>query len=123
MKLNSKFALLLLIVFIGFSTQKTKAQNNDNEKIKSMISKKRAFNKRYGFGFRIQLYNGAEQRAKRTRARFSVEFPNIKSYLSYDTPEWKIQVGNYKTRLDADRALVEIQPEFSGAIVVPLKVK
>jgi hypothetical protein len=34
-----------------------------------------------------------------------------------------VRVGNYKTRLEADRALKEIKEEFSNAIVLPAKVK
>ena len=64
--------------------------------------------------------NGFEVEAKKTRAKFRIEFPEIKTYLVYRQPEWKIQVGTYKTKLEADRALLEIKKEFSSAIVVPL---
>ena len=92
----------------------------DNQIIEELISKKKGFNKDFGYGFRIQLYNGFEVEAKTTRAKFRIEFPEIKTYLIYRQPEWKIQVGIYKTKLEADRALLEIKREFSGAIVVPL---
>ncbi len=109
--------LIFLIGSLEFNAQE---QNNDNEKIKSIISKKRAFNKHFGFGYRIQLYNGNERRAKSIKSRFGIEFPNVYSRLKYDTPEWKVQVGNYKTKLEADKAMVLFQKEFTGIIVIPM---
>ena len=82
--------------------------------------KKRSFNNTYGFGYRIQLYNGNEQKAKSFKARFNVEFPGNSSKLIYNTPEWKVQVGNYKTKLEADKDLVKFQKKFSGIIVIPM---
>lgn len=119
MKLNRIFYVLIFCFLAGSFTAKAQDFTNDNKKIESMLAKKREYNKRYGYGFRIQLYNGLEKRAKSLRGRFRVEFPTIYTKLRYDAPEWKIQVGNYKTRLDADKALVKISEKFSGAIVVP----
>jgi hypothetical protein len=92
----------------------------ENQRIQEFIDKKKDFNKEFGYGFRIQLYNGFEVEAKKTRAKFRIEFPEIKTYLVYRQPEWKIQVGTYKTKLEADRALLEIKKDFGNAIVVPL---
>ena len=110
------FALFFFSIHISFGQEK----KTENQLIEEFIDKKKDFNKDFGYGFRIQLYNGFEVEAKTTRAKFRIEFPEIKTYLVYRQPEWKIQVGTYKTKLEADRALLEIKREFSGAIVVPL---
>ena len=110
----------LLVSFFSFGTLHSQEQKTDSELVNELISKKRKFNKEFGYGFRIQLYNGFEVDAKKTRAKFRIEFPEIKTYLVYRQPEWKIQVGTYKTKLEADRALLEIKKEFSSAIVIPL---
>jgi hypothetical protein len=43
--------------------------------------------------------------------------------LSYESPEWKVRVGNYKTRLEADRALLKFKEKFTGAIVFETSIK
>lgn len=115
------YLIAILLLFIG-SLFSTHAQTNysNNKDINSLIKKKREYNKLNGTGFRIQLYNGLEKTAKSLRGRFRIEYPGVFTKLSYTAPEWKIQVGNYKTRLHADRALNKIREKFSGAIVVPL---
>lgn len=90
-----------------------------NEKVKSLIKKKRQFNKRNGYGYRIQLENGNETAVKTTQEKFRLEFPTIKTYILFESPEWKIQVGDYKTRIEADKNLKGLKEKFSSAIVVP----
>ena len=42
-----------------------------------------------------------------------------KPKMSYELPEWKVKVGRFNTKLEADRALNKIKEKFSGAIVIP----
>jgi hypothetical protein len=115
--------LTLPLIFILFTTSYSicsQNKTNSSKEIKSLILKKRFFNKEFGFGYRIQLYNGNEQEARKFRARFKVEYPNIYSKLAYNAPEWKVQVGNYKTKLEADKDLIKFQEKFSAIIVIPM---
>ena len=115
------FLSFLLFIFTGTATIFSQSQDNDNQKIKTLISKKREYNKKYGFGFRIQLYNGNESQAKQVKAKFGAVNNDVKSYLKFESPEWKVHVGNYKNKLEADKALLAFKDNFSGAIVIPLK--
>ena len=120
MKTKAILLTFTCLFCLGSYTSQAQSQNNDNESINSLIKKKRAYNKRKGIGFRIQLYNGSEKRAKTIKARFRIEFPKVNTHLKYNAPEWKIQVGNYKTTLEAAKALMAINLKFSGAIVIPI---
>lgn len=110
------FCLSLGFYQVGFAQE----QKTDSVLVSEFIAKKRAFNKEYGYGYRIQLYNGFEVKAKQTKYRFAIEFPTIKTYLTYRKPEWIVQVGYYNTKLEADRALLELVKKFPSCIVVPL---
>ncbi|QMU63478.1 MAG: SPOR domain-containing protein [Flavobacteriaceae bacterium] len=120
MKRKPFYFVVFALLFFGIATGYSQDSIDRNHFIQKLIQKKREYNKTHGLGYRIQLYNGLEVRVKRTQAKFKAKFPNIKTYVTYVSPEWKIQVGNYKTRLEADRALLAIKDSFSGAIVVPI---
>lgn len=107
-----------LFILTGFSTVKAQSKYTNNQNIISLLKKKREYNKAHGYGFRIQLYNGLETTARNILFGFNRDFPGVYSRLSYENPDWKVQVGSYKTRLDADRALRDILEKFSGAIVI-----
>lgn len=92
-----------------------------SESIKNIIAKKKAHNKNTTKvnGYRIQIFFGSEQGAYKAREEFKSLFPDVYLKVENFPPDWKVRVGNYKTRLEADRALVEIKEAYLGAIVLP----
>lgn len=118
--MSKNLLLIVLFVFVPFLTIYSQEVKSEQELIQNFIEKKREFNKKYGYGYRIQLYNGLEVEAKKLRAKFRLEFTDTETYLLYQQPEWKIQVGHYKTRLEADRALNKLKKKYPYAIIVPL---
>jgi hypothetical protein len=113
-----KTALFCLYINIGVLS----SQNitNQSKEVENLLEKKRNYNKSVGFGYSIQIYYGTEKTAKSKQAKFHVMFPKMRTKLVYNNPEWKVQIGNYKTKLDADRANLIFRKEFTGAIVIPL---
>jgi hypothetical protein len=118
---KSKFTMyIFLVVVLTTNFTYSQSKKSDNTLIKELISKKKSFNKEFGYGFRIQLYNGIEAVAIKTMRKFKSDFPDIETHLEYKQPEWKTQVGFYKTKLEADRALLNFKRKYQSAIVIPL---
>ena len=44
-------------------------------------------------------------------------FNDTTADIIYETPNYKIWVGNYYTRLEADRNLIKIRKKFSSAFI------
>lgn len=109
-----------IYILLGIGTLNAQNTTNISTEVKSLISKKRSFNKTIGFGYKIQIFNGNEITAKSKQKKFKILYPRVKSKLVYNAPEWKVQVGNYKTKLEADRAMLIFKKEFSGIIAVPM---
>ncbi|MFY0630183.1 MAG: SPOR domain-containing protein [Flavobacteriaceae bacterium] len=120
MKKSIVFFSFLLLSFFSYQTSFSQEKKTDNELVNDLITKKKEFNKEFKYGYRIQLYNGFEVEAKKTQAKFRIDFPEVRTYLIYRQPEWKIQVGFYKTKLEADRALLEFKKKYESAIAIPL---
>ena len=118
---NKVFFSTLFLVFVLISNTLS-AQNttNSNPEIKRLIAKKRSFNKTYGFGYIIQIYYGNETKARSLKNKFQLEFPEVYTELAYDKPDWKVLVGKYKTKLEADKAVIRFSEKFAGLIVIPL---
>ena len=117
MKNKTAFVSIICVLFIGIIS--VNGQNTTSDEVKSLIKKKIQYNKKNGFGFRIQLDNGNETTVKTTQKKFRLEYPTIKTYILFESPEWKVQIGDYKTRLEADKVLNEIKLNFPLAIIVP----
>ena len=123
--------ILFTLIFMLFYALNLFAQTEgtikvqSNASIKQLVANKRAYNKNLNEvkGYKIQLFYGSEQGAKKVRENFKSVFPDIRSELEFDTPDWKVWVGSYKTRLEADRALAEIKEGFPSAIRIVTQIK
>lgn len=120
--MKNKLFLNIILLFAFIITSNISAQNSTNSspQIKRLITKKRAFNKSYGYGYIIQIYYGNETKARSLRNKFRITFPSVYTKLDYDKPDWKVLVGHYKTKLEADKAVLQFSEKFSGLIVIPL---
>lgn len=68
-------------------------------------------------GFRIRIFlannqDNGRQRAYETKARFITAYPDIEAYVIYETPDWKVLVGDFRSRSDAFRFKKLIDPMF-----------
>ena len=121
-KFNATFTIIfcMLLSFQNFA-QKTEGtvKIESTAEIDDMISQKKEYNKSSGTikGYKIQLFYGNEKDAYEIKDEFKAIFPEISTKIIFSSPEWKVQVGNYKTRLEADNALVEIKIDFPNAII------
>jgi hypothetical protein len=77
--------------------------------------------RRFVPGFRIQVMNSPD-RAKvfAAKARVFEQFPDWKPYLLYQSPNYKLRVGNFKTQDEAQDAMKQLSKLFpSGLYVIP----
>ncbi|HSV88980.1 MAG TPA: SPOR domain-containing protein [Bacteroidales bacterium] len=83
----------------------------------AMVSRERGIS-----GFRVQLSadSGAQSklRTQRRKSEFDARFPEVGSYIIFDSPEFKLRVGNFRTRLDASRFLEKIARDYPAAFIV-----
>ncbi|MEO5644162.1 MAG: SPOR domain-containing protein [Bacteroidia bacterium] len=71
-------------------------------------------------GYRVQIYFGADKtKANEFKARFLGRYSgNIKAYEVYEVPNFKIRVGDFRSRMEAYRFLKKIKSEFPSAFIV-----
>lgn len=76
-------------------------------------------------GYRIQIYFGADKaKAKEMKAKFLGRYSDkVKAYEVYEVPNFKIRVGDFRTRLEAYRFLKEIKAEFPTAFIVESEIE
>ena len=80
----------------------------------------------HGVGFRIQAYSDNNPKtakaAAQKRARdIAMKFPQYRSYITYKAPAWRLRIGDFKTRGEAQAALHRIKsiyPNFAREMVI-----
>ncbi len=78
---------------------------------------------RYAPGYRIQVYVGNErQEADAVKLQIYQVFPELSPYLSYKQPTYRLKVGDFMRRFDAERYLSQLKQQFTAVILQPDKV-
>lgn len=85
---------------------------------KLVDAKKEMFRNNEATMYRIQIYNGTLKEANETLKTFRETFPEWKADISFELPNYKVRVGRFRTRLEADRKLMEVKKEYPNAFLL-----
>jgi hypothetical protein len=73
-------------------------------------------------GYRIQLFSGNKKGAFDLKADFMRKIPETPITVVYEAPDFKSQAGNYRSKLEAEKALETIWPQYKSAFIVKTKI-
>lgn len=73
-------------------------------------------------GFRLEIFfssdTKARERAARVRNEFNLVFPDIASYMLFQTPNFKVRVGDFRNKSEALKAKAYIASKYPNAFIV-----
>ncbi|MDO6761052.1 SPOR domain-containing protein [Tamlana sp. 2_MG-2023] len=118
-KFSSIFYIGVCALFTTFYTNAQEGQVtiNQDANIPKLLELKKSLNDEDTDRYKIQIYNGNRQDAYTAKSAFSSVFSEWTPSIHFEQPNFKIWVGNFRTRLEADRALKKIKKEFSSAFI------
>lgn len=74
-------------------------------------------------GFRVEIFFSsaldARQKALAVKSAFLREYPETSVYVMYVSPDFKVRVGNFRTKNEALYMMKAIQGKFPKAFIVP----
>ena len=74
-------------------------------------------------GFRIQLVFDSERALiNDARSRFITQFPRVDTYIDYNAPNYYLKVGDFRTRLEAEKVQSAIEMQFPTSFVIEEKI-
>jgi hypothetical protein len=83
---------------------------NEKRKINASIT----VNNRY----KIQIFNGNNETSKKALIDFKKEFKSYDATIIFSTPAYKVWVGNFKTRIEAEKNLEIIRKKYPNALII-----
>lgn len=119
------FKLFIASILVLFISVKSTAQTatltvNQDSKITKLLELKKDLEKenKLSDGYTIQLYYGELDKANQILRKYRGSHTNWPASIEYETPNYKVWAGNFSTRIEAERALMEIQKDFSAAFIL-----
>lgn len=120
------FVLFALFAFAAQAQDSTTVVVHKDPRIDALIKKHIEINevntresRRYIQGFRV-LVISTNDRTKAMDAKTKIyrNFPELKAYLLYQSPYYKLKVGNFRDQKEADVYLKKIQLFFPTGIYI-----
>lgn len=68
-------------------------------------------------GFKIQAFSGNNQRTSRDEANrkqtlIANQYPEHETVVLFETPFWRLRVGNFQSRAEAEKTMMELRSSF-----------
>ena len=110
--------LFICLLFSCFPilSQNGKVKINQSTKLDSIIKLKKELNGKIQ-NLRIQIFNGDRENAELVMKEYLEIFNDTSASIIYETPNYKIWVGNFYNQLEADKKLIEIRKKFRSAFI------
>jgi len=118
---NTLIFCFLIVCFFNHSySQKGKITVVEDDKIPQMLHLKKSLEEENKLtdGYTVQLFYGEKSEANTIINRYRNSFTVWPASIKYETPNYKVWVGNFSSRLEADRALLEIKEKFPSAFIL-----
>ena len=77
-------------------------------------------------GYRIRLFSASGAQARKdgeaVMSSFLSKYENIKPYFGFDTPNWRLYVGDFRTQSEAAKQLKLLERDFPDAFIVRSRI-
>jgi len=125
------FFVLILAPFFSFSQTRGRVEVVKDSLIDTLIAKRSGLLKtntttpiaEQEYGYRVQIFFGSNrQAAYSAQAKFKDEYPEFRTYITYTEPNFRVQAGDFRTRLEAEKLKSELIRSFTSLFIISGKI-
>jgi hypothetical protein len=112
---------LFILLFFNFNTIIAQEVTvSQDAKFEQLLNEKRKLNSSITINnrYKIQIFNGASEESKKILIQFKKENKNYDATIVFSTPLYKVWIGNFKTRIEAERNLNILKKKYPNAILI-----
>jgi SPOR domain len=118
-----KFVFCSFLLGLSFSNINAQSQNSSitqDPKFEQLLNEKKKINPSLSVNdfYKIQIYSGGSETAKKTLNEFRQEFKDLDATIVFNTPNYKVWVGNFRTRIEAERNLADIKDRYKNVLLI-----
>ncbi len=119
MKTTISIIAFSLICNLGIS-QKGQINIEQDQKINELISLYKSSHEDSEY-YRIQVGFGSFSKAQNIKSNVEQDFPQLPSKIDFDSPTYRVRLGRFKTKLEAERKFMEVRIKYPDAMLLKPK--
>ncbi len=114
------YALILSVYGLNLYAQDTNLTLSQDPKFEQLLNEKRKINSSITVNdrYKIQIFNGDSETSKKTLSEFRRDFKNYDATIVFSTPAYKVWIGNFKSRIEAERNLFDLKKKYPNAFLI-----
>ena len=120
-KINHSKCIYIFLIFINFNTLIAQEITvKQDPKIEQLLAEKRKVNSSITINnpFKIQIFNGSSEESKKILIQFKKDNKEYDATIVFSTPLYKVWVGNFKTRIEAEKNLNDLKKKYPNAFLI-----
>lgn len=113
-------SLIFCLFHLNLLAQDSKTTVHQDPKFEQLLNEKRKINTSITVNehYKIQIYSGTSETSKKNLLAFKRDFKNFDGTIVFSTPTYKVWVGSFKTRIDAERNLIILKKKYPNAFLI-----
>lgn len=109
-------SVLICFILVGHAQEGTVNIQQD-EKIAQLLGIYKLGNESANV-YRIQVGFGSYQQAQNLKLQVEGDFPDWYSKIDFESPSYRVRLGRFKTKLEAERKLMEVRKKYPQAMLL-----
>ncbi|WP_016990800.1 hypothetical protein [Flavobacterium sp. ACAM 123] len=114
------YSFILSLVSISLRAQDRNLTITQDPKFEQLLNEKRKTNASIAVDerYKIQVFSGDSDTAKKILTDCKLDFTDLDGTIVFNTPNYKVWLGNFRTKIEAERHLIEIRTKYENAYLI-----
>jgi len=112
--------LSLIILTLHVSAQQGRVNIQQDPELEDLIKLYSQVNSDTGY-YQIQVGFGNNQKAQELKSQVEIDFPDWDSKIEFESPTYRVRLGRFKTKLEAERRFLEVRRKYPDAMLLKPK--
>lgn len=109
--------LFVLGATVGLRAQEGVVTFDQDPRIDALLQLYTQANAETGF-YQIQVGFGSYHKAQKLKAQVDADFPGWGSHIVFKSPTYRVRLGKFKTKLEAERKYLEVRKKYPNAMLL-----
>jgi hypothetical protein len=122
LNLNTYTITFIALTFwsTNLQAQEGNVSVNQDPRFEQLLKEKRKINSSITVNdrYKIQIFYGDNDKARKSLSDFRRDFKSIDGTIVFESPTYKVWVGNFKSKIDAERTLQDVKKKYPHALLI-----